>query len=568
MNLTDFRVVPISMVDHSGRQHIELFVKSRACGHASLTVSDENGKPLAEACDIPLTGGDCHTSVRLPAPESDCQSVWTLSLNGETARYTALWKAPRHFTIHIMISSHTDIGLHNSQYIQRRNSERFLDQAAALCDQTADRPKNDQYRYTIEGTWFFNNYPADRGMDKARAFVENYIKPGKIGLCGGIAGNHTQVYGLEEMCRATYGRRALLDQWGIHSETMSMIDNNGLSWGMVEPFCDAGFKNIIFAPNQWNPLPSTIWRCDMSIPGYTWDCMAGGGGARIDMRLGSALPMVFFWQGADKKSRLLVFCGGMYSHCASFGIGDVNAPANAQSLRVMEQATARSLPLIEEKYPFDEWISPCYHDDQEPSIGLTDLLALWNKQWAWPRFRTLGNPDLPLERIREKFGDAIPVLSGDITGGWYQHPVSAPELLARKFEADRLLPTAEKLASLAALTDKDYTYPAEAFNHAWDALLFNDEHSYGTSGYQGRRVYETWMQHRDWIDKALSTAESEIDSAMAVLSKNACTPGDALFCFNPTLQTRTERIGSRLVTDIPPMGYKIIPSEPDGIAPD
>ena len=92
------------------------------------------------------------------------------------------------------------------------------------------------------------------------------------------------------------------------------------------------------------------------------------------------------------------------------------------------------------------------------------------------------------------------MLSGDITGGWYQHPVSAPELLSRKFEADRLLPTAEKLATLAALTDEHYRYPAEAFNRAWDALLFNDEHSYGTSGYQGRRVYETWMQHRDWID--------------------------------------------------------------------
>lgn len=567
MSLTDFRVVPVSMVDHQGRQRVELFVKSGACGHASLSVTDESGRPLAEKCDVPLSGGECHASVLLSAPGIDVQAVWVLTFGGETARFACLWKAPRRWTIHIMISSHTDIGLHNSQYIQRQNSERFLDQAAALCDRTADRAENDRYRYTIEGTWFFNNYPADRGAEKARALVENYIKPGKIGLCGGIAGNHTQVFGLEEMARATYGRRALLDQWGVKSETMTMIDNNGLSWGMVEPFCDAGFKNILFAPNQWNPLPSTLWRCDTTVPGFTWNCMAGGGGARIDMRLDGALPMVFFWQGADEKSRLLVFCGGMYGHCSSFGIPD-NTHANAQTLAMMEQGTARSLPLIEEKYPFDEWISPCYFDDQEPSLELTDLLAMWNARWAWPRFRALGDPDRPLERIREKFGDAIPVLSGDVTGGWYQHPVSAPELLSRKFEADRLLPTAEKLASLAALTDENYRYPAETFNRAWDALLFNDEHSYGTSGYQGRRVYETWMQHRDWIDKALDTAKTEIDTAMAALCKAANAPENALFCFNPTLQTRTERIGDALIENIPPMGYKIALPEPAESAPE
>ena len=104
MSLTDFRVVPVSMVDHQGRQRIELFVKSGACGHASLSVTDESGRPLAEKCDVPLPGGECHASVLINAPESDVQAVWVLTFGGETARFAGLWKAPRRWTIHIMIS--------------------------------------------------------------------------------------------------------------------------------------------------------------------------------------------------------------------------------------------------------------------------------------------------------------------------------------------------------------------------------------------------------------------------------------------------------------------------------
>ena len=97
------------------------------------------------------------------------------------------WTKPREWTLYVMGSSHTDIGLHNSQYIRRFNSERFIDEASALCDETEQYAPCDLYRYVMEGTWFWNNYGMDRGQEAAERIVEAYIKPGKIGVCFGVA---------------------------------------------------------------------------------------------------------------------------------------------------------------------------------------------------------------------------------------------------------------------------------------------------------------------------------------------------------------------------------------------
>ena len=154
----------------------------------------------------------------------------------------------------------------------------------------------------------------------------------------------------------------------------------------------------------------------------------------------------------------------------------------------------------------------------------------------------------------------IPLLKGDITGGWYQLPVSTAEVLSKKFEADRLLPDAEKWATIASLVS-DYTYPEDDFRKAWDYLLFNDEHSYGASGYQGRRVYETWMQHNDWIDKATKIAEKELKIATKAIADNIETTENGVVVFNPTLQKRTELIekdNKYVLAEIVPFGYKVI----------
>lgn len=557
MIVTDeFKITPVSMVTNEDLQMIVIDYISDRAEHLWLSVY--RGNELIAEAPVAFDSGKGRTDVLLPVQTEEFNALWRISDKDKNiiSETEAVWTKPIERTIYVMVSSHTDIGLHNSQYIQRYNSSKFIDDAVNICNAYSG---DDKYRYTIEGTWFWNNYGMDRGEEKAKYIADNYIKKGRIGMCCGVAGNHIQTYGLEEMCRSTYEKRRLYNRWGIESETISMIDNNGLDMAMIQPYAEAGYKNIIFSPNQWNPIVSSVWKMDTTHVSCTWSPQASGGGSRIDVRFESELPMVFYWEGEDKK-RILVWCSTHYDYGGEmFGLESLT-PFNETVMRKMEQRNCGILPALDKKYPYSVWLTSSYGDDEEPNTNIIDAIKAWNQKWKSPVFRTLGNPDEPFNELRRRHNDEIPVIKGDIAGGWYQHPISVPELLAQKFEADRLLPTAEKWSVIASLLDDKYLYPAEDFRRAWDYLLYNDEHSYGTSGYQGRRVYETWLQHMDWIDKAMMTAENETKNALNSIAEKICSNNDAIAVFNPTLGEREEYIefGNKYKkVKIPPMGYSL-----------
>lgn len=562
LTVRNFEVTALPMVTKTGLQRIEISGCISRTAHVTLDVFRE-GKAVVEKHPVAINGGARKTWVMLPAQEESFEAVWRLrDRDGNVLAETAApWTKARERTVYVMLSAHTDIGLHESQYIQRDMTVRLVDIAKKLCDSTEDRAENDKFRYVMEGTWFWNNYHQDRGMEAAQAVARDYLKTGKMGVGCGVAGNHIHTYGLEELCRSAYERKRLQETWDLPTDTMTMIDNNGMPASMIQPYAEAGINNLIFAPNHWNPLPSTVWQMDMGKEGTYLNPDVSGGGSRVDVRYDSDLPMVFFWEG-EAGSRLLVWASTQYGYGgASFGLFP-NRRFTPETVPIMEKRLAEHLPLMEEKYPYDVWLLACYDDNEDPNLELTDSLAAWNAKWAWPQFRTLGDPGEPFHILRQKHGDQIPVLKGDITGGWYQHPITAPELLAEKFEADRLLPTAEKWSCVAAALDEGYAYPAAEFARAWDHLIFNDEHSYGTSGYQGRRVYETWMQHRDWIEKATATAQRENDGALAAIASKIPAEEQSVAVFNPTARERRERVelpdGKWTLTDVPAFGYKVV----------
>ena len=565
-----FRIRPLSMVTREGLQRVDILYEDARSAHLTLEVF--RGEKRVAAVPVALSGGSGSVSVLLPEQAEGFPACWQLTDGQGTpvARTEEMWTAPRHRTMFVMLSSHTDIGLHESQYIQRYESVRTVDIVKNLCDRTAQREENDRYRYVMEGTWVWNNYGLDRGEAAARQVVRDYLKKDAAGVCCGIAGNHFQTFGLEELCRSAYEREKLRKMWDIDCHTMAVIDINGIPMSLIAPYAEAGVENIIFAPNHWNPLPSRVWKMDMTKEGCYLNPDAGGGGSRCDVRYDSDLPMVFFWEG-EGGSRLLVWASTQYGYGgASIGLFP-NKPFVPETVPLMEAKMGSHLPLLDEKYPYDVWLLCCYDDNQEPNLAVADTIAAWNTKWAWPKLRTLGDPDEPFRRLREGYAHQIPVLRGDITGGWYQHPVCAAELLAEKMEVHRLLPTAEKWSSVAAALDGSFGYPAEDFRRAWDSLLLNDEHSYGVSGYQGRRVYETWMQHRDWIEKARATAEAETDRALAAICEKIPAGEETLALFNPTARERREAVetpeGWGIFT-VPPLGYRTVaPRELSPLAP-
>ena len=561
-------ITPLSMVTREGLQRILVSFESPGAAHLLLEARRE-GRPYRGPAPFVCPGGAGEAAALLPAPEESFEAEWIVrdKTGREIARARSRWEKPREWTWYVMLSSHMDIGLHNSQYEQRYDCSRTMKKAMEFCDGTANEAPMDQYRFTAEGTWFWNSFCADQGEEAARKTVQDYVKTGKIGVCAGVAGNLAERYGLEEMCRSAYEKKRLEDTWGVRSETIAMIDMNGMPHSMIQPCAEAGYRNVIFAPNQWNPLPSRVWPRDY-LSGYDFHCPeAGGGGSRVDVRYASGLPMVFFWENG-RGDRLLVWSSAQYGHGGEpFGIF-IAKDADGDTVPRMEQYISRQARLMDEKYPWPVWLLACYTDNYdfekypERSIDrkVYDILRLWNGTWKWPHFAALGDPDVPFDILRRDWEDRIPVLRGDITAGWYQLPASAAEVQTEKFEADRLLPAAEKWASAAALVDGAYSYPAVEFRRAWDHLLFEDEHSYGASGYKGRRVYETWLQHRDWISKALETGRRECGLALRTVASHIPSEGEKTVVFNASARDRTECVLSEdgkkyALAEVPAMGY-------------
>lgn len=416
----------------------------------------------------------------------------------------------REWKLYGLKATHTDIGLHNSQYIQRHGTVKRIDMAARLID--TDRRADDDpaaYRYVMEGFWFWDNYHQDKGMDAAWRIVTNYIARGRMDIGVTCAGNHTHLFSEAEIERSTLTKEILSERWGIGTKTFIMADNPGISCSVIAPYVRAGIKYGLFLPNQWNPIPSTIWKKNTSIPAATWNPDAMGGGARVEVSYDSQIPMVFRWKAPRSDESLLMWCSTQYDH----GFSRLGIERRA-TVDGVEKKMPAFLAILERKYPYDIWLASVYGDDETPNTKFADFAAEWNKKWAWPQFRTVGRLDEPFEYLEKNFGDEIPTLTGEMTSGWLQHAVSTPELLADKLNADRMLETAERLGTFAGTLDR------AAVDRAWWYLILNDEHSYGTSGYQGRRVFETWMQHRDWIERAAATASNELKKAVAKLGAN------------------------------------------------
>jgi len=525
--VTRWEVVPTSLVSRGQPplQNVNLSVESGEALEACVLRVWSGDRLLAEKPFGALRKGTNDVSVLLREPEQTVETRWVLSADSKTlAQKTLTWNPPRHWTLYVIKSAHVDIGLHDSQYKQRFMTVDFIDQARRLADQTTDWPDASRYRYVVEGLWWWLNYPRDRSEQTANEVVEKYVKRGIFDIGASHSGNHTQVYGMEQLCRSAYYLRELRGRWDVPAETMLMVDNNGITWPLVTAYADAGIKNLAFLPNAWNP--TTI------------------GGSRVDVGWSSQLPHLFYWQGPDEKSRLLFWANPHYiSTGRPFGIRTCrNRTAEVPTLEAVAPQMAKQLALLESRYPYDVWLVSNYDDNETPNLRFPELAKAWNARWRWPELRTVGDLSEPFREVEKRFGDQIPTLRGMITGGWAQHPVSTPPLLAKKRAADRLLPVAEKLATLARLADPDFIYPTIALRRAWDALVSNDEHGYGVSYYKGRPVYDTWMQKRDWIQRGLATAKTETARALKALAALAPADSPSVFVFNPTLHPRSETV--------------------------
>jgi alpha-mannosidase len=170
-----------------------------------------------------------------------------------------------------------------------------------------------------------------------------------------------------------------------------------------------------------------------------------------------------------------------------------------------------------------------------------------------------GSPRVELSSLNTFFGSVeqemaagaqVPVVRGDLQHHARGCYTAESEVKRENRRAEHLLMSAERWSS-AAWAALGRHYPAQAFDNAWKAVLFNQFHDI----LAGSSLPEAYRDARDAYGLACTTANEAMHLAMQTITGHVDTrgPGDALIIFNPlpwsvNVPVEVER-GSASITD-------------------
>ena len=145
------------------------------------------------------------------------------------------------------------------------------------------------------------------------------------------------------------------------------------------------------------------------------------------------------------------------------------------------EALARFIPdyLVELEtngYPYDitylRW--NVHGDNGSPDEKIADVVRDWNARYVWPRL-IISTTAAAFREFERRYGDKLPVFSGDYTPYWEDGAASsARETALNRASAERLV----QAETLWAMRNPG-PFPAAAFQEAWRNVLLYSEHTWG-----------------------------------------------------------------------------------------
>ncbi len=518
--------------------------------------------PYAESADAQLqVTGIAPTSVRLvpgkqklevslPPVQSESQLTLVLQVAGEKAvQQTVVRKPVRPMTVYMLPHSHTDIGYTEIQTdIEKRQVQNLIDGMAAA-KRTASYPEGARFIWNVEVLWAADLY-LHRLSDAQKAEFLAAVKNGQVVLNGMYLNELTGLCRPEELVRLFRYATTLAEKTGATIDSAMISDVPGYTWGTVTAMAHAGIKYFSTAPNYFDRI-GTILR--------EWE------------------NKPFYWVGPDGKSRVLVWIP-FWGYAMSHRYGKMSPQLVEDFYEGLEKRG----------YPYDiahvRWSG--HGDNAIPDPAICEFVKEWNAEYASPRFIISGTGEA-FRAFEERYGKQLPEVRGDWTPYWEDGAgSSAIETGMNRHSSDRLA-QAETLFAMF----QPKTYPAAAFEDAWNSVILYSEHTWGAwcsvNEPERKETREQWVikqsyalaadkKSRDLLAASLgedaghaSTAASGIEiintlawprTDLVTLSKELSTSGDRVLDHKdrpvPSQRLSTGELVF-LATDIPPLASRI-----------
>jgi hypothetical protein len=250
-----------------------------------------------------------------------------------------------------------------------------------------------------------------------------------------------------------------------------LSDIPGFSWGLVPTMARHGIRYLSIGPNF---------------------------GHRIGAFLDTWGDRPFYWESPSGQDSVLTWVSSGGYAWFHTGLG-----YQALSTRLDEEGVFRYVDqLIDAGYPYD--IAALRYnigsDNGPPDPTLSAAVESWNARYVSPRLVIGRTADL-FRRFEERYGHALPVYRGDLTGHWEDGAASsARETASVRRTAEALVQT----EILAAMLDRPL--PPDRVYEAWRKVLLFEEHTWGSwnSVSEPDAAFTTaqWARKRSFADSA------------------------------------------------------------------
>lgn len=411
----------------------------------------------------------------------------------------------RHWNVYLYNHSHVDIGYTNTHKNVEHVHKTNILEGIKLAEETKDHPEGSRYIWNPEVTWPLERLWASN--PKTRSSTIEAIRKGQLGIDASYVNLNTSICTDEEMFHIFRFSREVQSASGKPADVFQQFDIPGISWGLIPVMAQQGIRYVISWPNNDR-----------------------GGNARKNLD-GKA----FWWVGPDGKSKVLFFQPGKYANSGSmnkggvtgrpwFGQRDPKKIPNAIRTGSSNVNFTKQLERLETSdYPFDfALLSWSLWDNNLIDADIPFSVKQWNEKYAYPKIRICNGHEV-MTMIEEKYGNELPVVTGDFTEYWTDGLGTAAKQTAMNRNSKERLAQAETIWSMLA---DGVPAPRKEFDEAWRYILLGSEHTWcfenPEESYFQKNIFSTKCSYFheaekrsiDLLDESLAPVTDKSDGAL------------------------------------------------------
>ena len=438
--------------------------------------------------------GESRHEIYIPDIKKDINTKAALSIDGKKIEQTITLKQKPHYKIHMMMLAHTDIGYTRPQPVVKEIHANTLDEVLQMCKDYPD------FHWTIETLWQLEQYQQSRSPQQFQKIID-LIKEGRIAVSPLYSNPFTGWVGEEEMIQSLFKAKELKDKYGLKFNSAVYNDVPGEAWIVPQVLKNAGVDFLAEGINEF-------------FNNYN---------------LQKDLPKAFIWEGSD-SSRVVTYLNEAYNEGKSYGL-----EGDRGSLAIQQRMFERINKLIERGYNYDLILLNSAFGDNSivPKDQYMNMIK-WDKEFEYPKFISSNVSKFGEEFVKE-YGKSLPVIRGDWTSNWdvfYQG--EAERMKEHRWVQSNLL-SAEKLASLTWLKDRNMLPLSDIVHNAYRSMLNFSGHGSGLEyGYGSPEENLITQEYRkSYVHNAYLNTEELLERAMYRIGKpEESFEGEGIIVFN------------------------------------